>query len=238
MNTILSFTGTSFDTLISWARYLYWSELHRRRHDSWLEKHPPKDSDGIDWQFIALMSAFYSSVWVVIEGWQVIPLKDETIDRILKASPKYLQLLKRFRNSVFHYQSSIVDDRFVQFLGQGQAAMLWVYFVHGEFKRYLWELLRNVNVSENMRRKLRMSVKNIIGWVPVDVVEYHAHSLRQRSEKAIRMLEKAGDLSSPAAVDLLSASYNALSVAEEDEKKYTDWKSELIKDIEKSNRSE
>jgi hypothetical protein len=183
------------------------------------------------------MASFYSSVWVVIEGWQEIRLKDEIIDRILKASPKYLRLLKRFRNGVFHYQSNLVDDRFVQFLEQGQAAMLWVYFLHGEFKRYLWELLRNINVSETMRRKVRASVRSLIGWIPVDAVEYHTDSLRKRSERAIKMLEKAGDLSSPAAVNLLSASYHALDVATEGERKYAEWKSKLLKDIENVHRS-
>ena len=56
------------------------------------------------------MSYWYGGLYAVIEGWQELGLTDPTIDRLLE-SPN-VELLRRYRNGVFHYQMTYFDDRF------------------------------------------------------------------------------------------------------------------------------
>ena len=60
------------------------------------------------------ISYWYGGLYVVIEGWQDLGLADPTIDRLLE-SPN-VELLKRYRNGVFHYQTTYFDDRFSAFM--------------------------------------------------------------------------------------------------------------------------
>jgi hypothetical protein len=48
------------------------------------------------------MSYWYAALYVVIEGWRDLGLADATIDALLQ-SPN-VDLLKRYRNGVFHFQ--------------------------------------------------------------------------------------------------------------------------------------
>ena len=60
------------------------------------------------------MSYWYSSLYVVVEGWKELKLQDSDVDRLL-GSPN-VELLKRFRNGIFHYQRHYFDDRFTDFV--------------------------------------------------------------------------------------------------------------------------
>lgn len=53
------------------------------------------------------MSYWYGGLYVVIEGWQRLKLSDDIIDNLLISSN--VQLLKRYRNGVFHFQKEYID---------------------------------------------------------------------------------------------------------------------------------
>ena len=55
------------------------------------------------------LSYWYAGLYVVCEGWQELKLSDPEILDLLK-SP-HLEVLKRFRNGVYHYQADYFDKR-------------------------------------------------------------------------------------------------------------------------------
>ncbi len=80
------------------------------------------------------MFYWYASLYVVIEGWQELCLSDPEIDALL-ASPN-VQLLKRFRNGLFHYQKNYGDNRFTELLRPGEDVVPWVRDLHGKIGAY------------------------------------------------------------------------------------------------------
>ena len=55
-----------------------------------------------------------ASLYLVIEGWQELGIQDSEADELLR-SP-HVDLLKRYRNGVFHYQRDMWDERFMAFI--------------------------------------------------------------------------------------------------------------------------
>lgn len=84
------------------------------------------------------MSYWYASLFVVIEGWGDLGLKDSEIDKLLES--KNVDLLRRYRNGVFHFQKDYWDNRFTGFIIEGQNCVEWIRHIHKEFSRYFLEL--------------------------------------------------------------------------------------------------
>ena len=59
----------------------------------------------------ALMGFWYAGLYVVIEGWLELRLRDEAIDRLLQS--EHVGLLKRYRHGICHYQKRYFDPRFM-----------------------------------------------------------------------------------------------------------------------------
>lgn len=82
-------------------------------------------------QFV-YMGLWYGSLYVVVEGWRKLKLSDMAIDSLLD-SP-YVDLLRKFRNGVFHYQSKYYDERLLGFMRKDTPG--WVHDLHLQFGRY------------------------------------------------------------------------------------------------------
>ena len=89
---------------------------------------------------VMYMSLWYGLLYVVIEGWQSLKLKDQIIDDSLKS--KYTRLLKRYRNGVFHFQKKYNDERFEE-LCREKEAVEWITKLNKEFGRFFLEKLKN-----------------------------------------------------------------------------------------------
>ena len=100
----------SLDRLFAWARYLYWCDLHRQRLDAYDDSTETGTPGRARWLFIALLAQWYASLWVVIEGWLETKLSDPIIDDLISSCPRFCDLLRRFRNGVYHYQPSLLDS--------------------------------------------------------------------------------------------------------------------------------
>ncbi len=83
------------------------------------------------------MSYWYSSLYVVIEGWRELNLKDDRIDTLLKSSN--LDYLKRFRNGVFHFQRDYLDNRLIEFLSSNENPVKWVRELNLAFNEWFIE---------------------------------------------------------------------------------------------------
>lgn len=85
------------------------------------------------------MSLWYGSLYVVIEGWQKLKLEDKIIDDLLKS--KNVDLLRRYRNGVFHFQKEYSDSRFKK-LWDEKDVVEWITKLNEEFGRFFLEKLK------------------------------------------------------------------------------------------------
>jgi hypothetical protein len=129
------------DEIFSLHRYFMWANRMRTHFD---EKVPVVveqiNNQGPDMWTDELieanlyMSYWYGGLYVVVEGWQQLRLADTTVDGLL-ASPN-VELLKRYRHGVFHYQKNYFDKRFMDFMTQGQNITGWVRDLNRAFGGY------------------------------------------------------------------------------------------------------
>lgn len=76
------------------------------------------------------MAYWYSSLFVVCEGWKDLKLSDPTTDALL-ADPN-LEILRRFRNGACHYQPDYLDPRFMDFQS-APGTVKWIRDLSGAF---------------------------------------------------------------------------------------------------------
>ena len=102
VKAIHAFCHDDATRIYAWARYVFWTEVEGQQYGAYelAEDESPLGVGSV------LMLHFYSALWVAIEAWRECPLTDETIDELLTdpAFEKNVQLLRRFRNGVYHYQ--------------------------------------------------------------------------------------------------------------------------------------
>jgi hypothetical protein len=123
--------------LMTLHRYFIWANRMRTHFDDILAQ-PLIGTAEIE-SFL-YMSYWYGGLFVVIEGWKALQLSDSMIDGLL-ASPN-VELLRRYRNAVFHFQQDYIDQRFLEFMTQGIDQAAWVRALNEQFGRYFLELLR------------------------------------------------------------------------------------------------
>src|SRR5438034_786877 len=93
--------------LFALHRYYIWANRMRTHFDDLLGDQTRRS----EIESLLYMSYWYSALFVVIEGWRHLGLSEPTIDALL-ASPN-VDLLRRYRNGVFHFQKDYSDDRFL-----------------------------------------------------------------------------------------------------------------------------
>ena len=71
----------------SWGQYLHWAQLNV---DRWIcaEEHTEAES-------IAMSFQFFASMYVVIEGWEQLNIRDSEIEEILNQNKEGVALLRR-----------------------------------------------------------------------------------------------------------------------------------------------
>lgn len=125
--------------ILSLHKYFLWANEMRVNFDNVLHIKEKNEVDK-DKRFIKLnlyMSYWYGALYVVVEGWEELELKDDKIDSLLNSQNKYL--LGRYRNGVFHYQRKYFDERFIEFIRDGEDCVNWVRDLNQEFGRYFLE---------------------------------------------------------------------------------------------------
>ncbi len=216
----LGFTVKRFERFVCWARYLHWADLQRRHYLAWKDTQDKSDGMESAWELIALQSAWYASLYVVVEGWSEVPLSDPAVDDLLAANPRYTENLKRYRNSVFHYQSTHdkIHERQAGFRAEGLVSVAWAHLLHVEFCRVYWQKLTRVahhpdSPQQNERYAQRAAelvaeihrfMQAVVGWIPTQIVAAQTEKLRGFSGDAMARLREAGDFESEEAQRLLA----------------------------------
>lgn len=221
------FSEQGQEGLLAWARYLYWCDLHRRRLEHYDGATEDGASDSSQWHFIALIAQWYASLWVVVEGWQKLRKPDSNIRDLLESCPRYCDLMKRFRNGVYHYQPSLVDSRLLAFLQESDVTYIWGYLLHGEFCRFFWEWIHQ-SPDDLMQKEYRERVLAIVGWIPEDTTQEHIRISNVLRRRALHLLETTNDALSPAANDLLISTRHLYEVERQGEEGLEHWRRQLI----------
>lgn len=124
--------------IITLHRYFIWADRMRVHFDHILRYSKPispesfKKREGID--IFLYMSLWYGMFYVLIEGWQELGLVDEKIDELLKSNN--VNLLKQYRNGVFHFQKEYYDERFTKLMTEGQDVAIWIRDLRDKFSRW------------------------------------------------------------------------------------------------------
>lgn len=117
--------------IFSLHRYFIWANRMRTHFDEIIEGGLESASSKEGIESYLYMSYWYAGLYVVIEGWRELGLSHPQIDNLLE-SPN-VELLRRYRNGVFHYQSEYYDNRFMEFMQQGEDCVEWVRDLNLEF---------------------------------------------------------------------------------------------------------
>lgn len=80
------------------------------------------------------LSVWYSLMYVVVEGYRALKLQDAEIDELLKRSD-YVEALRLFRNSNFHFQNDPFSTKFMSFIELDESTQ-WARRLNKAFKKF------------------------------------------------------------------------------------------------------
>ena len=121
------------EQLYALHRYFIWANKMRDHFDNILKITPKtaKYKHKLKIESFLYMSYWYGGLYVVIEGWKCLKLKDFEIDKLLLSLN--VGLLRRYRNATFHYQNEYWSKKFTDFMEKGEKCVYWVRKLNKEF---------------------------------------------------------------------------------------------------------
>jgi hypothetical protein len=87
----------------------------------------------------ARLSVLYGLIYVVIEGYQELGCKHKVVDELL-SKEEFVDALRLFRNSTFHYQKKPVSEKMLTFLNLEESE-IWIRRLHSAFQQFFEETL-------------------------------------------------------------------------------------------------
>jgi hypothetical protein len=120
--------------LFNLYKYFIWSGKMKDAFDELINESSRKIIPKAKIESNLYMSYWFGSLFVVIEGWRELGLSDERIDTLLRTNN--VDLLRRYRNGVFHFQRDYFDERLMGFLRDGVNRMEWIRQLHYEFEQF------------------------------------------------------------------------------------------------------
>lgn len=130
--------------LLTLHRYYLWSTF---MHDFMGQKLTEGNHKENEVEVFMYMSYWYATLYVVIEGWEKLKYSDPRIDELIK-SPN-VDLLRRYRNGVVHFQKDYFDARIVAFWTRSSERVEWLETLSSEFGRFFLEKLRKKKEKAN-----------------------------------------------------------------------------------------
>jgi hypothetical protein len=173
----------SVHRVLSWARYLCWAEELRQAYEA-----TGAEDETSGTGTMGIIAHYYGSLFVVIEGWEEIGLKDAVIESLLRHPAAYKDLLRRFRNGAFHYRPSVIDHKTLGIMKKGEEHVLWVRALHDEFIRFFREWLSSFKGTPHEKTDLKESVTGILGFIPATASDKAINSLQETTNAARQML--------------------------------------------------
>lgn len=149
---------TKLEKMMALGQYIHWADLQYEYRKQLREDCAPS-------VFIAVMSHWIASQYVVIEGWLKLAESDATIEDLLKCYPDHVDICRRCRNAVYHYQSKVLDERIKTCLAE-EEHYTWLVAIKWECERFLYLYpFKEFGLHEESV-KLSEEYFRIIGWTP------------------------------------------------------------------------
>lgn len=122
-------------------RYFIWADRMRVHLDELLQKGPAENKN-YELETFLYMSYWYAGTYVVIEGWKECGISDATVDALLESVN--VDLLRLYRNGVFHYRKRYFDERrFAPLIEQGDDVVKWIRQLRDAFGVYFLRVLKD-----------------------------------------------------------------------------------------------
>lgn len=97
----------------------------------------------------ARLSVLYGLVYVVIEGYKELKLQHKEVDELL-SEKEFVDALRLFRNSTFHYQKQPIPEKALKFLNMAESE-IWIRKLHSAFKKFFEDTLPVEEVSNELK---------------------------------------------------------------------------------------
>lgn len=141
------------EAIASFGQYVHWSTMQHEHFRTY-------DEDSADADHTGALILWLASLYVVVDAWKELGKTDKVVSELLDSYDDYSQLMRRFRNAVYHYQPTPLCEKLTTFLDPGSEVLPWATALQFEFQRVLLSLVPMDEVGDEMRR--------IIGWWPQD----------------------------------------------------------------------
>ncbi|MEM3609484.1 MAG: hypothetical protein QW076_01050 [Candidatus Anstonellales archaeon] len=136
------------DPINTLHKYYIWANRMRTHFDELLDqdiKRRINDQKRFLIETDMYMSLWYGLLYVVIEGWQELELKDTMVDSLIKN--KNTDLLKNYRHGVFHFHKIDSDIKFEKFF-QEETTVEWIRTLNREFGRWFLNYYKQEKYAE------------------------------------------------------------------------------------------
>jgi hypothetical protein len=145
--------------MIAWGQYIHWANLQYKYHEQLVVGGNPESA------CIGAKSHWVAAQYVVIEGWCKLRESDDLIDNLLDSYPDYIDIFRRCRNAVYHYQNEILDKRIQEAL-LGDEQYNWLVVIKCEFERYLYLYPFKYFGFNKHALEFSDTYYGCIGWIP------------------------------------------------------------------------
>lgn len=100
----------------------------------------------------------HALLYVVIEGYKDLKLRDDNIDNLL-AEEVYVDKLCRLRNALFHYQKDIRPAKLMEFI-ELEGSAEWIKKLDKSFENFFIENVNIVNMVKEIYESILINNKN------------------------------------------------------------------------------
>ena len=110
-------------------------------------KNIPEDSRQLgEMHSIALrLEVFYGLIYVVVEGYKKLEIRDQKVDSLLQHT-EYVERLRRFRNAIFHYHKDPLNTKLIHFMDAPDSET-WIRKLYSAFEQFF---LRRLPIKEKL----------------------------------------------------------------------------------------
>lgn len=136
---------SEMEEIIALHRYYICANRFRTLFDSlfplpqdWQENRTPQHS--LHGDLGIFMNHWYAGLYTVVEGWRELKLSDPKIDKLIHSDN--VHLLRKFRNTVYHYQRDYYDKRYLEFLQGAMEKVPWIWELNRELGLYFLKRFR------------------------------------------------------------------------------------------------
>jgi hypothetical protein len=125
---------------------------HLRRSRRFADDAEPEMPEAIEqlgnmMSLLSVITVWYSLLFVVMEGYQELGLHDPVVDELLSRN-EYVDALRRFRNSTFHYQQNPLSSKHREFI-EAEDSEIWIRELNRAFDNFFD---RELKISEDIAR--------------------------------------------------------------------------------------